>query len=238
MALSQSPAPATGGSLSLLITGRAMPLLGHFPRAAQPTSQISYSGIQLLYIAPRDSSLPTVAALSSAKSSPISYAHVLPSTDWLLPIISGPTTLLSDLTGPLVSCYGNVSPVHKDWDVVLPYVTFTYNSSHHNTAGYSPFDLLFGRDPVLPLDTSLPLLRDSRQYVRDAIAHAEHVHQLARTRLVASQETQRHAYSRCHRDVYFSPGSLVLLWSPCCRVGLSETESPAFVLQRPLPRST
>lgn len=37
-----------------------------------------------------------------------------------------------------------VSPDHRDWDCTLPFVTFAYNSSWHDTAGYSPFYLLFG----------------------------------------------------------------------------------------------
>lgn len=112
-----------------------------------------------------------------------------------------------------------VAADHQDWDIHLPYVTFAYNSSRHDTAGYSPFYLLYGREPALPLDTLLP---SATEYAAEAIARADHARQLARNRLEASQEHQRQLYDCRHRDVHFSPGSLVLLWSPTRRVGLSE----------------
>lgn len=107
-----------------------------------------------------------------------------------------------------------VSADHHDWDVLLPYVTFAYNSSRLDTAGYSPFFLLFGREPTLPLDTVLPESGPlTTEYARDAVAHAAVARQVARTRISTAQETQKSRYDQHHRDVYFSPGTLVLLWT-------------------------
>lgn len=116
-----------------------------------------------------------------------------------------------------------VSSDHHDWDLALPHVTFAYNSSRHDTAGYSPFYMLYGRDPTLPLDTLLPATTSPpSEYARDAIARADHARQIARSRLSASQAAQKTLYDSRHVDVRFSPGSLVLLWCPVRRVGLSE----------------
>lgn len=116
-----------------------------------------------------------------------------------------------------------VSSDHSDWDIALPYVTFAYNSSRHDTAGYSPFFLLFGREPTLPLDTTIPLpAAPTSQYALDAISRAAHARETARARLLTSQANQRRRYDQRHRDVHFSPGSLVLLWSPTRHVGLSD----------------
>ena len=39
-----------------------------------------------------------------------------------------------------------------DWDVLLPYAVFAYNTAYHSTLQESPFYLLYGRDPRLPID--------------------------------------------------------------------------------------
>lgn len=48
-----------------------------------------------------------------------------------------------------------VSPDHRDWDKFLPFTMFAYNSSVHKTTGYSPFFLLYGHEPTLPIDAAL-----------------------------------------------------------------------------------
>uniref|UniRef100_A0A6G5A9C4 Putative tick transposon n=1 Tax=Rhipicephalus microplus TaxID=6941 RepID=A0A6G5A9C4_RHIMP len=122
-----------------------------------------------------------------------------------------------------------VSADHRDWDTTLPFVTFAYNSSRHDTAGFSPFFLLFGRDPALPFDTLLPAaLNDKSQYARDAIMKAQAARQVARRRLLDSQDNQKSVYDARHRDVHFTPGDLVLLWFPSRRVGLSEKLLPRY----------
>lgn len=67
-----------------------------------------------------------------------------------------------------------LSSDYLDWDVALPYVTFAYNSSRHDTAVYSPFYMLIGREPTLPIDTLLPdaTTPPTPEYTRDAIACA------------------------------------------------------------------
>lgn len=122
-----------------------------------------------------------------------------------------------------------VSADHLDWDVTLPYVTFAYNSSRHDTAGYSPFFLLYGREPSLPLDTLLPDATPlTTEYARDAVAHADVARQVARAKLAASQSSQKHRYDEQHRTAHFTPGSLVLVSTPCRRIGLSEKLLPRF----------
>uniref|UniRef100_A0A6G5A997 Putative tick transposon n=1 Tax=Rhipicephalus microplus TaxID=6941 RepID=A0A6G5A997_RHIMP len=113
-------------------------------------------------------------------------------------------------------------PNHTDWDLALPYVTFAYNSSRHDTAGYSPFFLLFGREPTLPPDIVIPSPGvPTSEYAMDAITRAAHSREITRTHLLTSQEKQRRLYDQRHRDVHFPTCSLVLLWSPTRQVGLS-----------------
>ncbi|EGT58792.1 hypothetical protein CAEBREN_30988 [Caenorhabditis brenneri] len=53
----------------------------------------------------------------------------------------------------MVSKY--VNKTHTDWDSVLPCVTSAYNTAVHSTTGESPFFLVYGRDPVFPIDRLL-----------------------------------------------------------------------------------
>ncbi|EGT41840.1 hypothetical protein CAEBREN_11901 [Caenorhabditis brenneri] len=53
----------------------------------------------------------------------------------------------------MVSKY--VNKTHTDWDSVLPCVTSAYNTAVHSTTGESPFFLVYGRDPVFPIDRIL-----------------------------------------------------------------------------------
>ena len=40
----------------------------------------------------------------------------------------------------------------KKWTTYLPELLYSYNVTPHASTGYSPYHLLFGRDPVIPLD--------------------------------------------------------------------------------------
>lgn len=46
----------------------------------------------------------------------------------------------------------HVNKTHTDWDQILPYMTFVYNTTVHDTTGETPFFLIFGRDPVFAID--------------------------------------------------------------------------------------
>ena len=39
-----------------------------------------------------------------------------------------------------------------EWDCYLPSVVFAYNTSRQSSTGYTPFELMYGRKAVLPLE--------------------------------------------------------------------------------------
>jgi transposase InsO family protein len=50
----------------------------------------------------------------------------------------------------IISMY--VNSTQKNWDELLPFAAFSYNTSRHSTTKLSPFYVLHGRHPTLPID--------------------------------------------------------------------------------------
>ena len=48
-----------------------------------------------------------------------------------------------------------VDSKHSDWDVFVPYVVAAYNMTPHTATKESPFFMLSGRQPRLPVDDAL-----------------------------------------------------------------------------------
>jgi hypothetical protein len=55
-----------------------------------------------------------------------------------------------------------------DWDTLLPYASFAFNNSVHESTGYSPFHLNYGHHPNLPTTWKLykTVREDSKVQVR------------------------------------------------------------------------
>lgn len=51
----------------------------------------------------------------------------------------------------------------EDWDLKLPWLTFAYNSAPHAATRYSPFELVYGRKAVLPLEMAMGANRRDQQ---------------------------------------------------------------------------
>lgn len=109
-----------------------------------------------------------------------------------------------------------VSTDHRDWDEFLPYVVFGYNSSQHETTGFTPFFLLHGREPTLPIDASLNLQRDN-EGAFNAYAVARRLRQareLVAQRERDQQTKNKRAYDARRRGAVFRPGQFVYVWTP------------------------
>jgi hypothetical protein len=49
----------------------------------------------------------------------------------------------------------------KNWEDCLPFIEFVYNRSVHSTTDFSPFEIVYGFNPLTPLDL-LPLPVDEK----------------------------------------------------------------------------
>jgi hypothetical protein len=81
---------------------------------------------------------------------------------------------------------------HVTWDLLLPHAEFAYNSSVNRSSGLSPFEIVTGRRPQVPLDlTPLPLHSSSSQGAEDFALHIQNLHAEVRRKLVVTAATYK-----------------------------------------------
>ncbi|GFU51711.1 retrovirus-related Pol polyprotein from transposon 412 [Trichonephila clavipes] len=91
-----------------------------------------------------------------------------------------------------------VSSNQQDWDKKLPFFLLAYRSAVHETTGYSPFQMLFGRDLCLPADLQFSRPPDAplapEVYIEKLQARMEEMHHPARERIGMASEKMKTRY--------------------------------------------
>lgn len=78
----------------------------------------------------------------------------------------------------MLSMYVDSRP--KNWDDILPFITYAYNTGKQETTGYSPFNLVYARSPSAFLDTFLPYVPHCDDHISDIICRAEETRRISR----------------------------------------------------------
>jgi hypothetical protein len=110
------------------------------------------------------------------------------------------------------------------WDKLLPLVELALNSLPHESAGMSPYELLYGRNPALTVDRALSSSSSSTPAVdinvspsagRDAAEarwqQMREAWQSVRTKLGVARDRMKAQADKHRRDLAFQVGDLVLL---------------------------
>jgi len=107
---------------------------------------------------------------------------------------------------------------HVDWDLHVQTCAFAYRTSVVEGINFSPFELVYGRPAVTPVELlySDParLANDAQQYGTEVATHLADSYHIVRQRQQALDTRTKAAYDRTHVPVLFSPGEQVLLWTP------------------------
>lgn len=110
----------------------------------------------------------------------------------------------------------------KDWDRWLPYLLFAYREVPQASTGFSPFELLYGRQVRGPLD----VLREAWEGPQTPKSHSVLMHilkmrdkmeemtELVRDNLEQAQMHQKAWYDKAARQRHLNPGQKVLLLLP------------------------
>lgn len=138
------------------------------------------------------------------------------------PQTNGLTERLNRTLADMLSMYVDLE--HKNWDEILPYATFAYNTAMQETTRCAPFELVYGRSVTTTLDAMLPVDQGDMASTDtdDFTQWAEEARQLARLRIRHQQEIDAEKYNKGRRNVEYRPGDLVWVWTPIRRRGLSE----------------
>ncbi|GFW89904.1 transposon Tf2-11 polyprotein [Trichonephila clavipes] len=138
------------------------------------------------------------------------------------PQTNGLTERFNKTLADMLSMYVDVE--QKNWDEILPFVTFAYNTAKQETTGFTPFYLLHGREAETTLDTMLPFCPNDfdDNNITKIAARAEESRQLARVHTLRAQDKDRRRYDSKHQMVSYAPGDLVWVFTPVRKVGLSE----------------
>ena len=109
----------------------------------------------------------------------------------------------------------------KDWDTLLPYLLFAYREVPQASTGFSPFELLYGRQVRGPLDILSETWQVSEQGEESVVSHILSIHnkmekmkELADINLAKAQEQQKKWYDWNSRKRGFQQGDMVLLLLP------------------------
>ncbi|UYV76845.1 K02A2.6-like [Cordylochernes scorpioides] len=96
-----------------------------------------------------------------------------------------------------------VNTDQKNWDEILPFITHAYNTTIQEIKGYSPFFLLFGREPMS--------LLDDENIPTDIINNTE-----------KTQERMKRNYDKKYNEKIYEPGHIVAVWIPVRKIGKCE----------------
>ncbi|UYV61874.1 hypothetical protein LAZ67_1006915 [Cordylochernes scorpioides] len=124
------------------------------------------------------------------------------------PQTNGLTERLNKTLADMMSMYVDVE--QKEWDVILPFITFAYNTAKQDTTGFTPFSLIHGREA------------ETRTINREIVTRAEETRQLARLHTLRAQEGNKRLYDAKHREVSYQPGDKVWIFIPVRKIGISE----------------
>ena len=116
----------------------------------------------------------------------------------------------------LLSMLGTLPATKKSrWVEYVKPLVHAYNCTKNSVTGYSPFQLMFGRTPRLPIDDAFGLVGPEESstipYVEDLRKKLEESYQIARDNIAKSQKKAKKYYDLKVRGNAISPGDRVLI---------------------------
>lgn len=100
-----------------------------------------------------------------------------------------------------------------DWDDKLPFVTFNYNTTIHATTKQIPFEMLFGRQPILPFDhqDTMVTLEQDTEHAHKLKEHLASLTDHAISNILKNQQQYKNRYDQHRSNPLHQLGDLVLI---------------------------
>lgn len=133
-----------------------------------------------------------------------------------------------------------VAEDRRDWDQMIPYVLFGVREVPQASTGFTPFELLFGRQPRGLLDVAREAWEQQPTVCRTTLEHIkamreriDRVMPLVREHLSKAQQDQQRLFNRAAQPREFQPGDhiMVLVPTSACKF-LACWQGPYTVTER------
>ena len=106
----------------------------------------------------------------------------------------------------------------RNWDTLIPSVTFAYNTSRQTSTTFSPYYLVYLRQPRLALDLLLerkdPAYRDHGEFTEAVKENMRKAYNIVQSELKGTTERMKKRYDKRIKQVHFSEGEFVYYYSP------------------------
>ena len=114
-----------------------------------------------------------------------------------------------------------------DWDLHLPKLLFAYRTALHAATGFSPFHIIFGHSPTLPVDVMLGALphrepKDVPAYVSDLHKSLHNTYATVRTHIQSAHDRNKQRYDASKPYLPYTIGDQVWLHVPAVKAGTSK----------------
>ena len=99
------------------------------------------------------------------------------------------------------------------WPDLLPHLVFIYNTTPHSVTGFTPYTLMFGREPSVPLDHLLNRTHKTwnENFVTEQAKFIQQAHRIATDRLMRAADSNKKRYDKRARAYPLTVGSRVLM---------------------------
>jgi hypothetical protein len=121
-----------------------------------------------------------------------------------------------------------ISADQSNWDLMLPFVVFCYNTSTHKTTRETPYFLMHGRDPLFTIDVALdpttstdPGDSDMTEFKAKLVSNLRTAWNFARENSEKAQEMMKKDYDKKANNEGICVGDRVLLVNTVTKIGLS-----------------
>ena len=121
----------------------------------------------------------------------------------------------------LLNMLGTLDPKKKvDWKSHLGSLVHAYNCTKHDTTGFSPYYLMFGRHPHIPVDLALgwadeKAAGNTSDYVKEVRERLSKAFEIAEANASQSRADQKERYDRKVRGAFLTVGDRVLVRNVC-----------------------
>ena len=130
----------------------------------------------------------------------------------------------------------------KNWAEIVPYVTFAYNTSIHSVTRYSPFFLMFLRDPITAIDFQLEqpspaTPTDLDEFTELLLKRMREAHEIVGDQLQAAFARNKRRYDARVRHIQIKEGDYVWFFLPRIKPGLMKkwqhrTDGPFKIIKK------